>query len=99
MDGYQRCGGSYRIHRWKGIPEAPPFLPFGFVAIRGVSAAVPETSEPLAVEPHRKRFVFAKDECEALVDNVVAAGFQIPAIMLQSFKHVAIEPDRDLVPF
>ena len=49
-------------------------------------------------KPKSERRVFAKDECEAPVDDVVAAGFQIPAIVLQSFKLIAIEPDRDLVP-
>jgi hypothetical protein len=58
-----------------------------------------ELADSLASKPKSERLVFAKDECEALVDAPVTAGFQIPAIVIQNFEHIAILLDRDLVLF
>ncbi len=63
------------------------------------SSVAGELAIPWPASQRVKGLSFAKDECKALVDDPVTAGFQIPAIMLQSLEHFAIEPGRELVPF
>ena len=54
------------------------------------------TRDSLVGKPQAEWLVFAKDKCEALVDDVIAPRFQAAAVMLQSLQHIAIQFDRDL---
>src|SRR5207249_2153866 len=55
------------------------------------------TRDSLVGKPQAEWLVFAKDESEALVDDVIAPRFKVAAVMLQRLQHVAVQPDRDLL--
>jgi hypothetical protein len=55
--------------------------------------------QPLPRQPIAKRAVLTKDEHQALVNDVVAARFEIPAVVFEILQNIAIEFDRDLIAF
>ena len=66
---------------------------------RGGSVRCPADGEPLPGQPITKCAVLAKDEDQALVNDVVAAGIEIPAVVFEILQNIAIEFDRDLIAF
>src|SRR5215472_19183551 len=104
MGGCPRYAGSSAtsLADGKASLHCPVLVPavrrFGRRGLRGNCDGRP-TSDSLVHQPHHEGLVLTKDERQALIDDVIAARLQIPAIMLQGLEHLAIEPDGDLITF
>ena len=53
--------------------------------------------EALARKPFREGPILAKNEDEALIDDVIAAGIEIPAVVFEILQDIPVELDGDLV--